>query len=57
MQLRGNLSAFARDTGEKFGPKTEIRTSLANYNQSGSLCDIPLYAISELEKLLAAKFA
>ena len=33
---------------EKFQPKLEIRTSLANFNRTGNLFDIPLYALSEL---------
>ncbi|MDR0503338.1 MAG: AAA family ATPase [Treponema sp.] len=36
---------------EKFKPKTEVRTSLANYNKQNNLYDIPLYAISELERI------
>jgi len=36
---------------EKFQPKTEIRTSLANYNQNGTLFDIPLYMLSELQRI------
>jgi len=37
---------------EKFLPKTEIRTSLANYNKNGNLFDIPLYALGELEGII-----
>lgn len=37
---------------EKFNPEIEIRTSLANYNKQGSLFDIPLYAIGELEGII-----
>jgi len=36
---------------EKFLPKMEIRTSLANFNKAGNLFDIPLYALGELERL------
>jgi len=36
---------------EKFHPKTEIRTSLANYNQNSTLFDIPLYMLSELQRI------
>ena len=32
----------------KFKPKNEIRTSLANFNKTGNLFDIPLYALGEL---------
>jgi len=38
---------------EKFQPKIEVRSSLANYNRAGSLFDIPLYALGELEKIIA----
>jgi len=41
---------------EKFQPKTQIRTSLANYNKAGSLFDIPLYALGELERAIAESF-
>jgi len=37
---------------EKFNPKIEVRTSLANYNKQGGLFDIPLYAIGELEGII-----
>ena len=37
---------------EKFQPKTEIRTSLANFNKSGNLLDIPLYALGELKGIV-----
>ena len=37
---------------EKFKPKIEIRTSLANYNKHGNLFDIPLYAIGDLDKII-----
>ena len=37
---------------QKFLPKTEIRTSLANYNKTGNLLDIPLYALSELKRVI-----
>jgi len=37
---------------EKFNPKIEIRTSLANFSKQGNLFDIPLYAIGELEKII-----
>ena len=37
---------------EKFNPKTEIRTSLASFNKQGSLFDIPLFAIGELENII-----
>ncbi|MCL2765317.1 MAG: ATP-binding protein [Treponema sp.] len=33
---------------EKFQPKILVRSSLANFNKSGSLIDIPLYALGEL---------
>ena len=33
---------------ELFGPKISIRTSMAEWHQSGSLLDIPLYAIGQL---------
>ena len=36
---------------EKFQPKIEVRTSLADYKKSDNLYDIPLYALSELEKI------
>ena len=38
---------------EKFQPKIEIRTSLANYNKSGNLHDIPLYALNQLKEVMA----
>ena len=34
---------------EKFRPKTEIRTSLADYGKTGNLLDIPLYMLGELK--------
>ena len=37
---------------EKFKPKTEVRASLADYNKTGNLFDIPLYALGELEKII-----
>ncbi|MDR2542253.1 MAG: AAA family ATPase [Treponema sp.] len=37
---------------EKFQPKTEIRTSLADYKKSGNLFDIPLYALGKLNEIL-----
>ncbi|MCL2155400.1 MAG: ATP-binding protein [Leptospirales bacterium] len=37
---------------EKFHPKTEIRTSLADYKKTDNLIDIPLYALSELEEII-----
>ena len=33
---------------ELFGPKISIRTSMAEWHQGGSLLDIPLYAIGQL---------
>ncbi len=33
---------------ELFGPKISIRTSMAEWHQSGNLLDIPLYAIGQL---------
>ena len=39
---------------EKFHPKIEIRTSLADYKKTDNLIDIPLYALSELKQLLKA---
>jgi predicted AAA+ superfamily ATPase len=37
---------------EKFKPKTEIRTSLADYKKTDRLFDIPLYAIGELREIV-----
>ncbi|MCL2806298.1 MAG: ATP-binding protein [Treponema sp.] len=37
---------------EKFQSETEIRTSLANYSQNGSLFDIPLYTLGQLENII-----
>jgi predicted AAA+ superfamily ATPase len=36
---------------EKFQPKTEIRTSLADYKKTGNLIDLPLYALVKLRVL------
>jgi predicted AAA+ superfamily ATPase len=36
---------------ELFGPKISIRTSMAEWRQSGSLLDIPLYAIGRLNEV------
>jgi len=38
---------------EKFQPRTEIRTSLSNFNKNGNLFDIPLYSLSELKKIIS----
>ena len=37
---------------EKFQPKTEIRTSLANFGKNANLFDIPLYALGELKRII-----
>ena len=37
---------------EKFQPKTEIRTSLANFKKTNNLFDIPLYTLGELKKII-----
>jgi predicted AAA+ superfamily ATPase len=37
---------------EKFQPKTEVRTSLADYKQDVNLYDIPLYALSKLKDVI-----
>jgi len=37
---------------EKFNPNIEIRTSLANYNKTNNLFDIPLYMLGELKEVL-----
>lgn len=37
---------------EKFHPQTEIRTSLADYKKTGTLFDIPLYALGGVQAIL-----
>jgi predicted AAA+ superfamily ATPase len=37
---------------EKFHPNIEIRSSLADYNKSNNLYDIPLYALNNISKIL-----
>ncbi len=38
---------------EKFAPQIEIRASLADYKKTGSLFDIPLYALKQLKEIIA----
>jgi len=38
---------------EKFKPETEVRASLAEYKRTGSLIDVPLYALGELGGIIA----
>jgi predicted AAA+ superfamily ATPase len=40
---------------EKFLPKQEIRTSLADFRKTDNLYDIPLYALSKLKEIIALK--
>jgi len=37
---------------EKFQPKTEVRTSLADYKKTDNLFDIPLYALGNLKEII-----
>ncbi len=39
---------------EKFAPSLSIRTSLSDYREEGWLCNLPLYAIDQLEKVSAS---
>jgi predicted AAA+ superfamily ATPase len=38
--------------GEKFNPPLSIRTSLADFKQTGNILDIPLYALGGLKEIM-----
>ena len=40
---------------EKYQPKTEIRTSQADYKKTGNLSDIPLYALGNIKEIIEDK--
>jgi predicted AAA+ superfamily ATPase len=55
MEVKSSINLKSRSLSiyrEKFQPKIEIRTSLADYKKTDNLIDVPLYALGGLKKLI-----
>jgi predicted AAA+ superfamily ATPase len=55
MEVKSSVNLKAKSLStyrDKFHPQTEIRSSLADFKKTDNLFDIPLYALSNLEKII-----
>ena len=55
LEVKSSINLKARSLSiyrEKFQPKIEIRTSLADYKKTENLFDVPLYALGNLKEII-----
>jgi uncharacterized protein len=55
LEVKSSMNLKAKSLSvyrEKFKPKIEVRTSLADYKKTDNLYDVPLYALAYLKKII-----